>query len=109
MMEPRLTILGEPDKRSAKVIDLTDMTFGRLTVVGRAPRPAYYARKGAWWLCRCECGKEVAVDGKTFGARTPAPADACYQRWAVPRWITQGSTGGSQRRLSHDTLHRCHA
>ena len=56
MMEPRLTILGEPDKRSAKVIDLTDMTFGRLTVVGRAPRPAYYARKGAWWLCRCECG-----------------------------------------------------
>lgn len=61
MMEPRLTILGEPDKRSAKVIDLTDMTFGRLTVVGRAPRPAYYARKGAWWLCRCSCGNEVAV------------------------------------------------
>ena len=66
MMEPRLTILGEPDKRSAKVIDLTDMTFGRLTVVGRAPRPAYYARKGAWWLCRCECGKEVVVPGTSL-------------------------------------------
>ena len=66
MMEPRLTILGEPDKRSAKVIDLTDMTFGRLTVVGRAPRPAYHARKGAWWLCRCECGKEVGVPGTSL-------------------------------------------
>ena len=66
MMEPRLTILGEPDKRSAKVIDLTDMTFGRLTVVGRAPRPAYYARKGAWWLCLCECGKEVVVPGTSL-------------------------------------------
>ena len=69
MMEPRLTLLGEPDKRSAKVIDLTDMTFGRLTVVGRAPRPAYYARKGAWWLCRCECGKEVAVDGQNLRSK----------------------------------------
>ena len=66
MMEPRLTILGEPDKRSAKVIDLTDMTFDRLTVVGRASRPAYYARKGAWWLCRCECGKEVVVPGTSL-------------------------------------------
>ena len=69
MMEPRLTILGEPDKRSAKVIDLTDMTFGRLTVVGRAPRPAYHARKGAWWLCRCECGNEVIVPGTNLRSK----------------------------------------
>ena len=66
MMEPRLTILGEPDKRSAKVIDLTDMTFDRLTVVGRAPRPAYNSHKGTWWLCRCECGKEVVVPGTSL-------------------------------------------
>ena len=61
MMEPRLTILGEPDKQSAKVVDLTGMTFDRLTVIERAPRPPYNACKGAWWLCRCSCGNEVAV------------------------------------------------
>ena len=66
MIEPRLTILGEPDKRSAKVIDLTDMTFDRLTVIERTPCPAYNSHKGTWWLCRCECGKEVVVPGTSL-------------------------------------------
>ena len=45
----------------SKVIDLTGMTFDRLTVLRRAPRPAYYAGTGAHWLCRCVCGKEKVV------------------------------------------------
>ena len=66
MYEPHLTILGEVDKRSLRAIDLTDMTFDRLTVIERVPRPAYNAHKGAWWLCRCECGKEVVVPGTSL-------------------------------------------
>jgi general stress protein YciG len=37
--------------------DLVGAVFGRLTVVGRAP-----SREGstaAYWVCRCECGREV--------------------------------------------------
>ena len=63
MMEPRLTILGEPDKRSLRVIDMTGMIFDRLTVIERAPKPPYNTRDGAWWLCRCSCGNEVIVPG----------------------------------------------
>lgn len=66
MYEPRLTIIGEVDKRCLRGIDLTDMTFDRLTVIERVPRPAYNAHKGAWWLCRCECGKEVVVPGSSL-------------------------------------------
>ena len=53
MYEPRLTIIGEVDKRCLRGIDLADMTFDRLTVIERVPRPAYNSHKGAWWLCRC--------------------------------------------------------
>ena len=45
------------------VIDMTGKTFGRLTVLCRAPRPQYYSTKAAFWLCRCTCGREVAVSG----------------------------------------------
>lgn len=40
------------------MIDLMGQTFGRLTVVGRAPRN----RQGrAQWHCRCVCGGETTV------------------------------------------------
>lgn len=44
-----------------KVKDLTGKTFGRWTVLRRAPRPEYTNETGAWWLCRCSCGVERAV------------------------------------------------
>ena len=39
-----------------KLNDLTGQTFSRLTVIERDT-----ARKGVYWLCRCECGKVVSV------------------------------------------------
>ncbi|MBQ8616201.1 MAG: hypothetical protein IJ418_01690 [Clostridia bacterium] len=48
----------------AKTIDLFGKTFGRLTVLCLAPRPEYSTRTGAWWLCRCSCGRETVVYGE---------------------------------------------
>jgi hypothetical protein len=39
-------------------IDLTGRQFERLTVVNRTIN---HKRKGAYWLCRCVCGKETIV------------------------------------------------
>lgn len=39
------------------LVDLTSQKFGRLTVLRRAPS----GKKGARWLCVCECGKEHTV------------------------------------------------
>lgn len=46
--------------------DLTGQIFGRLTVIGRDPN----GKRGRFWICRCECGKEalVRVDHLLSGA-----------------------------------------
>lgn len=46
----------------AELIEMTGSTWGRLTVVSRAP-----SRSGrAYWHCRCECGGESVVGGKAL-------------------------------------------
>jgi hypothetical protein len=40
-----------------KAIDMTGERFGRLLVIGRAPKSGWDAR----WSCRCECGRDVVV------------------------------------------------
>lgn len=47
--------------------DLTGQTFGRLTVLG--PAEDYVSPGGRHilrWLCRCECGNQVAVLGQSL-------------------------------------------
>lgn len=41
-----------------RLIDLTGQKFGRLTVLSRTE---HETRKGVFWLCRCDCGKETVV------------------------------------------------
>lgn len=45
------------------VIDMTGKTYGRLTVIKRAPND-----KGghARWLCKCTCGNYRVVDGRSL-------------------------------------------
>lgn len=44
--------------------DLTGQRFGRLTVVERAEQPEDAKTKGAYWLCRCDCGgTKIALSG----------------------------------------------
>lgn len=40
----------------SKLADMHGKRFGRLTVIGRAPRPMFFINEGAWWTCRCDCG-----------------------------------------------------
>lgn len=44
-----------------KVKDITGQKFGRLTVIRRDTEPHSY--RGAYWVCRCDCGKEHIVLG----------------------------------------------
>ena len=47
------------DNKTRRVKDLTGMRFGMLTVLG----PAGKTGGKTAWLCRCDCGKDVAVRG----------------------------------------------
>ena len=46
-----------------KVIDITGQTFGKLTVLKEAGRNS---ENRATWVCKCECGKEAIVIGKSL-------------------------------------------
>lgn len=50
-----------------KVVDLTGQRFGRLFVVARAEGRGSDTK--AYWLCRCDCGKETVVVGTDLRAK----------------------------------------
>lgn len=43
-----------------KLIDLTGKRFGRLVVCRRAPN-VKGAKNGAYWICKCDCGRGKTV------------------------------------------------
>lgn len=46
--------------------DITGQRFGKLTVLKRVPRPEHVSGADAYWLCKCDCGKEKIIIGKSL-------------------------------------------
>lgn len=63
-------------KLSPNIKDMAGMRFGRLTVIKYA---GVNARKNAIWLCRCDCGVEKTVQGRTL-RDGHAVSCGCYAR-----------------------------
>lgn len=41
--------------------DLSNQTFGELTVIKRVPRPEHLRKDVPYWLCKCSCGNETII------------------------------------------------
>lgn len=65
------------DAHAAKFIDLTGQTFGKLTVIKKVPRPENLKSGGAYWLCKCECGNEKIILGKSLIQGKTKSCGAC--------------------------------
>lgn len=75
-------------------VDLTGMTFGKWTVLERAPNLNPSQRR---WACRCTCGTTRTVQGQTLVAGTSKGCVKCrpikhgqarthrYRLWAVAK------------------------
>lgn len=60
-----------------KLNDLTGQRFGKLIVIDRAPnRPNDHH---VYWLCKCDCGKEVIYQGSTL-TRGKAKSCGCIKK-----------------------------
>lgn len=46
--------------------DLTNQRFGNLLVIKQVPKPDNLKSRGRYWLCRCDCGKEKIIYGKSL-------------------------------------------
>lgn len=91
----------------SRVKDETGNVYGKLTVIGYAGN-SLKSNKGAYWLCRCECGAEPVVAGVTLRlGRSRSCSTGCGNR-------THGhTTKDATRRSSEYTCwqemrFRCH-
>ena len=71
------------DSRRWVSLDLTDQTFGSLTVIEAAPNLKSWSR-GKNWLCRCSCGAEVIAPSQLLRRRRERYDDrnCCPECWA---------------------------
>lgn len=73
-----------------RLVDRTGMRYGRLTVLYRAPAHMQYrspsGQTKACWVCRCDCGNEVIVNGSNLeSGRTTSCG--CYRDEAVYKYM----------------------
>ena len=57
--------IGKYEHRK-QIIDMTNLTFGRLTVLGLAETNP--KKRGAYWECQCECGNIVYLPANELNA-----------------------------------------
>ena len=70
---------------AGKFIDEIGNTYGRLTVIGRAPNKNYRAS----WICRCQCGNEITVIGKDMVGILAKVSAICADKGANVLEVTQ--------------------
>ena len=82
-----------------RMIDMTGLICGRLTVIKRIPSDGNSAR----WLCQCECGNEIVVKGYDL-RRGHTKSCGCYHtevRRRVMSEVASSNTGERNPAYKH--------
>lgn len=86
---PRRHAGGKP------ALQLSGRAFGRLVVLGPAPKPPRQGhRSGRWWLCRCACGNERVH----YGANLVSGGSTSCGCWRRERTAATGRRRQATRR-----------
>lgn len=93
--------------RMSKVIELTGRTFGRLTVIGRAPHEPRF-RKAYGWLCRCECGNTISTIGQSLQHGNTRSCGCLRAELSSARRTTHGRAGSAEHRVWVSLRRRCY-
>ena len=84
-----------------KVKDITGQKFGRLTVLYRDTNEHSY--KGAYWVCRCDCGKEHVALGTNL-RRGSVQSCGCMSV-EQGRKLGKGNVGSGRGKGGYDPEH----
>lgn len=85
------------------MIDLTGRTFGRLTVIQYD-----HSKNGAYWLCRCECGKTKVIKGTSLTKGLTTSCGCKSREMSINRSTTHGMTGTRLYRIRSGMIARCY-
>jgi hypothetical protein len=83
--------------------DLTGQKFGRLTVIRRGKAVA----RRVYWLCRCQCGKEVDVLADTLKNGRSQSCGCRNKEVQRVRLTTHGHTGSPEYHSWLSMIQRC--
>ncbi|TGT76145.1 MULTISPECIES: hypothetical protein [unclassified Mesorhizobium] len=92
---------------SKKAENMIGCRSGRLVVVGEAERAPREAR----WLCRCDCGKEIAVRASKIKSGHTRSCGCLKSEETSKRFLKHGHSAGGRISPTYQTwenmLHRC--
>lgn len=71
--------------------DMIGQKFGKLTVIDRAEKKPGSKKRAAWWLCRCDCGRETTVDGSSLRSGNTQSCGDCS--WGSYEFTASGVIG----------------
>jgi len=96
----------------ARLKELTGTRFGRLVVISRAEDGRRCGKAVTRWLCECDCGNRVVVEGHSM-VRGRTKSCGCLNRETQKKYARTRSVthGGSGTRLYHIYAHmksRCY-
>lgn|SRR5215831_11353555 len=78
----------------SRLIDLAGKRFGRLVVIERG---GDLAPKIPGWLCKCECGNEVLLNGSNLRRGLTSSCGCLRREVTISRFTTHGKTAGGLR------------
>ncbi|PWL23066.1 MAG: hypothetical protein DCO99_03535 [Synechococcus sp. XM-24] len=95
-------------------LDLTQQTYGRLTVLHRVPRPDG-VNYGSWWFCSCQCGNATTASLNQLRTGNKKSC-GCLQRETLDKHrhlgpqsqITHGLSNTRDYKRYDAMISRCH-
>lgn len=90
---------------AGKIKDLTGLTFGRLKVVGMAPREK---GKRLSWVCICECGKTTHSMGHNLASGSKKSCGCLVMENPPPSPVTHGASGTPEHNSWRGMIDRCY-
>lgn len=76
-----------------KPLDFTGLSFGRLTVVERAPPIRRGGSSRTTWLCECECGRTIVVITDSLKSGNTRSCGCLHAETREARTTTHGMSG----------------
>ena len=87
-----------------RLIDLTEKTFERLTVIGRAENDS---RGGSRWKCECNCGEIIIVHGSSLRKKLTKSCGCIRREVTIERNKTHGMRYSSEYNIWTMMVKRC--
>lgn len=88
----------------SKIIDLTGMRFGRLTVIERNGKNKC---GDARWLCKCDCGNTTSVIGSKLRTGWTKSCGCLQREWASENFSTHRHSKTSLYNIWYNMKERC--